>query len=36
MIVYGKNAVLEALKSGRPIEKLYLQYGKFFEPEFLN
>ena len=34
--IYGKNAVVEALKSGRPVEKIYLQYGKFFEPEFLN
>jgi len=34
--LYGKNAVVEALKAGKPIEKVYLQFGKFFEPEFLN
>ena len=36
MVVYGKNAVLEAVKGNQPIEKVYLQYGKFFEPELLN
>jgi len=34
--LYGKNAIVEALKAGKPIEKVYLQFGKFFEPEFLN
>ncbi|SMO48615.1 23S rRNA (guanosine2251-2'-O)-methyltransferase [Balnearium lithotrophicum] len=36
LVVHGKNAVEEALKSGREIEKVYLQHGKFFTPEFLN
>ncbi len=36
MILWGRNALLEALKSGKSIEKVYLQYGKFFEPEFLK
>ncbi|WP_457680752.1 23S rRNA (guanosine(2251)-2'-O)-methyltransferase RlmB [Thermovibrio sp.] len=36
MKVYGKNAVVEAIKSGRPIEKVYLQFGRFFEPELIN
>ena len=35
-VVYGKNAVVEAVKSGREIEKVYLQHGKFFEPELLS
>ncbi len=34
--VYGKNAVIEALRAGKSFEKVYLQYGKFFEPEFLS
>ncbi len=34
--VYGRNALFEALKAGKPVEKVYLQYGKYFEPEFLN
>ncbi len=36
MLLWGKNAFTEALKSGKSIEKVYLQYGKFFEPEFLR
>ncbi len=36
MVVYGKNAVVEAVKAGKRIEKVYLQYGKPFEPEFLS
>ena len=36
LVIYGKNAVVEALKSGKQFEKIYLQHGKFFEPEFLS
>ncbi len=36
MVIWGRNTVEEAVKSGRVIEKVYLQYGKFFEPEFLQ
>ena len=35
-VVYGRNAVVEAVKSGRDVEKVYLQHGKFFDPEFLE
>lgn len=35
-VVYGKNAVVEAVKSGKQIEKVYLQHGKFFEPKLLS
>ncbi len=34
--VWGKNAVSEAVESGKPIEKVYMQYGKFFPAEFIN
>jgi len=36
LTICGKNAVYEAIRSKKSIEKLYLQYGKYFEPEFLN
>jgi len=36
LVIWGRNAVEEAVKSGKAIEKVYLQYGKFFEPEFLE
>jgi 23S rRNA (guanosine2251-2'-O)-methyltransferase len=36
MVLCGKNAVEEAIKSGKKIEKVYLQHGKFFEPSFLE
>ena len=36
MVIWGRNAVEEAVKSGKAVEKVYLQYGKFFEPEFLE
>ena len=36
LVIFGKNAVYEAIKSKNNIEKLYLQHGKYFEPEFLN
>jgi len=36
MVIYGRNAVEEAVRSGRNIEKVYLLHGKFFEPEFLS
>lgn len=36
LVIYGKNAAEEALKSSRRIEKVYLQYGHFFEPEFIE
>ena len=35
-MIYGRNAVEEAIKSNRGIEKVYLQYGKYFEPQFLR
>jgi len=35
-VIYGKNSVVEAVKSGKQIEKVYLQHGKFFEPELLS
>ena len=34
--LYGRNALVEALKAGKTVEKVYLQYGKHFEPEFLS
>jgi len=36
LVIWGRNAVEEAVKSGKAVEKVYLQYGKFFEPEFLE
>ncbi len=36
LTIYGKNTLKEALKSDKKIEKVYLQYGHFFEPEFIE
>jgi len=36
LVIFGKNAVEEAVKSGKRIEKIYLLYGKFYEPSFLS
>jgi len=36
MVLWGKNALEESFKSGTRIEKVYLQYGKYFPPEFLE
>ncbi|WP_163328466.1 23S rRNA (guanosine(2251)-2'-O)-methyltransferase RlmB [Desulfurobacterium thermolithotrophum] len=35
-IIWGRNMLEEAVKSGRTLEKVYLQYGHYFEPRFLN
>ncbi len=36
LVIWGRNPVEEAIKSGKRLEKLYLQYGHYFEPDFLN
>ncbi|SMP19101.1 23S rRNA (guanosine2251-2'-O)-methyltransferase [Desulfurobacterium pacificum] len=36
MVLWGKNALEEALKSNKRIEKVYLQFGKYFPPEFIE
>jgi len=36
MIIWGKNSLEEAIKAGKRIEKVYLQFGKFFPPEFIE
>ena len=36
MILWGKNALEEALKSNKRIEKVYLQFGKYFPPELIE
>ena len=36
LIVWGKNALKEILRSERRVERVYLQYGKYIDPELLD
>ncbi len=36
LVVWGKNALKEILRSEKRIERVYLQYGKYIDPELLD